>query len=562
MRIHHDGGVMRIAMASHPEYDDRFWRYVEDLKAGAKGVSIPIEHVEDALWRLEAPAGEVTINYRIHLPPQTTPTRAAWRPFLSATGGLIGDLHSLMYLVGASANSAQVTLDIPDDWAIASGLDPTADPRTFAASSVELLLDSPIVVGHFSVWDFTIGRVPHHIVYLPQANATPFDTSAFVAGVRRLANEAIKIFGRAPYHRYTYIFEDGAGGALEHLNSVTIGAHSADLAKGLDGVFQITAHEYFHTWNLMHVRPVERVGLSYHQAKPTSVLWWSEGTTIFFSDLLLRRAQLPVAEASRIAHLENKIATYLLTPGYSRISPAQVSLLSDDPLALGDDYASIYLQGELLGAMLDLMIREATHGRRSLDDAMRTLSEQFTPQRGITDQDIEIAVHDACKCDASAFFETNVRRPHEIDFDRYLMPIGLQAKVSWNAAQNSDGTPAPDLRIFAVPMPDDQGLRLRLMNPASAWGRAGLHTGDRLLAVDGRPVKSWSDLRSWLGQLRVGQTARVEVMRNNVRSELAVPITGYARPMVKIEQTEATPEQKRLREQWLNADSAKTGDRL
>ncbi len=558
MRVRGAGETVRIAMASHPEYDDRYWRYVENLTAESRGAKLQITSEESALWRVVAPGGDLTVRYRIHLPPQTTPTRAAWKPFLSPTGGFIGDLHSLMYVVGDTSAPARVTLDLPNGWASASGLDPTTDPKTFAASSVELLLDSPIIVGQFRHWEFKVKGVPHTIVYWPQPNAAPFDTVAFVAGIQRLATEALKIFGTPPYRSYTFLYEDGAYGALEHLNSVNIGATSQNLARGLTDVFGTTAHEYFHTWNLMHVRPVERVGLRYRPAEPTGELWWSEGVTIYFSDLLMRRAQLPVYDSTRVAHLERYMEAYLLTPGYSRHSAERVSRASDDPLGLGDDFASTHLQGNLLGTMLDLIVREATHGQRSLDDVMRTLSERFTPQRGITGRDIEQAIHEVCACDAHTFFEAYVRGARPIDFDHYLRMIGMRAQVSWSPAVDSDGKAQPDVRLSAFNTGDNPVLRLHLSNPASAWGRAGLHAGDQLLSLNGQPVATATDFRSRLGQLHIGDTALVEVMRNGVLSRVSVPIVGYDRPTVRIiEIADATGEQVRLRLQWLTGAPGK-----
>jgi len=554
MRVRGAGKTVRLAMQSHPEYDDRYWRYVENLTAESRGAQLQITSEENALWRVDAPVGDLTVRYRIHLPAPATPTRAAWKPFLSATGGLIGDLHSLMYVVGATSAPARVTLDLPSGWAAASGLEPTKDPQTFAASSVEMLLDSPIVVGKFQRWEFAVNGVPHTIVYLPQADAVPFDTAAFVAGIQKLATEAFKIAGKQPYRNYTFLYQDGAYGALEHLNSVTIGATSKDLAEGLKGVFSTTAHEYFHTWNLMHVRPVERVGVRYRPADPTAELWWCEGVTIYFSDLMLRRAQLPVFDPTRLGHLENYIGAYLFTPGYSRISAERVSRAADDPLALGDDSASTHSQGNVLGNMLDLMIHEQTQGRRSLDDVMQILSGRFSPQRGVTGLDIERAVHEVCACDAHTFFEAYVRGAHQMDFDRYLRAIGMRTQVSWSPALSSEGKPAPDLRIFAVDPAEDSKLRLKLTNPASVWGRAGLHTGDRLVSLDGHPVATTADFRSTIGKLHIGDTARIEVIRDGVVSQVSVSISGYDRPTARIvEIADATPAQLKFRAQWLTA---------
>ena len=554
MRIRGAQDIVRIAMAAHPEYDDRYWRYVENLTAESRNSMLEIKREEDALWRVVAPGGDLTVKYRIHLPEQTTPNRSAWKPFLSPGGGLIGDLHSFMYVVGAESTPARVTLDLPKGWASASGLEVTKDPKTFTASSVELLLDSPIVVGQFQHWDFVFNGVKHEIVYLPQPNGSVFDTVSFIEGIKKLVAEATKIGGRPPYRQYghyTFLYQDAAVGALEHLNSVTIGARSQNLAQGFKGVFDTTAHEYFHTWNLMHVRPVERVGLRYRPAEPTAELWWSEGVTIYFSDLMLRRAKLPTFDPTRVAHLESRMSAYLLTPGYSHLSAERVSRAAEDPFGLGDDSASTHLQGSLLGTMLDLMIHDATQGRRSLSDVMQTLSAQFTPQRGITGRDIESAVNKSCGCDAHSFFEAYIRGAGPIDFDHYLRMIGMSMHVTWSPAL-SDGKPELDLRVYALNMEGDTALRIRITNPNSAWARAGLHTGDLLVSVDGKAVKTSADFRTWLGTLHLGDTAQVEVLRAGVVSKVSVVISGYDRPTVKIDEiADATPEQKRLRAQWL-----------
>lgn len=557
MQIRGAGNTVRLAMAAHPEYDDGYWRYVENLTAESRGAPVQINKEENALWSLRAPVGDLTVKYRIHLPPQTTPNRSVWRPFLSPNGGLIGDVHSFMYVVGAESAPARVTLDLPNGWASASGLEPTKDPKTFSASSVELLLDSPIVVGQFQQWDFVVNGLKHQVVYLPQPSAAAFDTAAFIAGIQKLVIEALKIGGRAPYKHfkhYTFLYQDRAVGALEHINSVTIGARSQNLAQGLQGVFETTAHEYFHTWNLMHVRPIERVGLRYRPAGATGELWWSEGVTIYFADLMLRRANLPTSDPTRVAHLENLMAGYLFNPAYSRFSAEHISRAAEDPLALGDYSASTHLQGNLLGTMLDLMIIEASQGRRSLADVMRKLSDTFTPQRGISGRDIEGAVREVCACDANSFFEAYVRGARPIDFDHYLRTIGMRAVVSWSPALNSDRKPAPDLRVSALTVPDDSTLRLRVTNPRGVWGRAGLHTGDRLVSVDGQPIATSTEFRTWLGKLRVGDTASVEVVRDGGTSKVTVVITGYDRPTVKLEEiADATAEQKKLRAQWLAA---------
>ncbi|HET6669642.1 MAG TPA: PDZ domain-containing protein, partial [Pyrinomonadaceae bacterium] len=104
-------------------------------------------------------------------------------------------------------------------------------------------------------------------------------------------------------------------------------------------------------------------------------------------------------------------------------------------------------------------------------------------------------------------------------------------------------------------VPEDSTLRLRITDPNSAWGRAGLHTGDRLVSVDGQPITTSTEFRAWVGKLRVGDTAKLEVARDGAVSKVTVVIPGYDRPVVKIEETSAaTSEQKRLRARWLASE--------
>jgi predicted metalloprotease with PDZ domain len=554
MRIPNPQGPVGLAMAAHPEYDDRYWRYVEDFRAESGGNALMATHVEDAVWKVPASSGLVIVKYRIHLPPQTTPIRAAWRPFLSRDGGLVGDVHSFMYVVDRISVPARVTLEMPDDWQVASGLDPTSTPKTFTAPSTELLLDCPILVGKFQSWDFKVNGISHRVAYYSLPDTVAFDRASFQAGVQKLVTEALKMLGKPPYRNYTFIYQDGAAGALEHLNSVTIGARSQSLARRLTDVFATTAHEYFHTWNLMHVRPVERVGVSSRPAPPTAELWWSEGVTIYFADLLLRRAGLPVFQPTRIAQLENTIGAYLATPGNARVSPEQASRAIDNPLALGDDSADVYLQGQLLGLFLDLQIRHSTKGRQSLDDVMRLLSRRFTPQRGMSGGDIERAVSDVCGCDIHPFFETNIRQGHQPDIDHYLQLVGLRPLVTWSRVINDAGTPEPDRRISVFNLPSDLSLTLRIMTPASVWGRAGIHTGDKLVAVDQRAIQNAQEFRAWIQQLQVGAKAEIEVLRKAERKRITVVVESYERPGVKISEIAGTtPEQVKLRDQWLSA---------
>jgi predicted metalloprotease with PDZ domain len=554
MRIRNAPDTLRLAMAVHPEYDDRFYRYVEGLSVETRGGSGAVTRLDSTLWRAGAPGGEAVVRYRVHLPPGRPDRRQAWVPFLSPSGGLVGGPHSFMYLAGETLAPAHLTLELPAGWDAATGLEPTSDPRVFFAPSADVLMDSPILIGRFRSWRFAVDGVPHRVVYWPLPDAAPFDTAAFVGGVEKLVRQAVAVFGRAPWREYTFLFQDGGFAALEHRNSVTIGAPSGDLARNPAGYFAETAHEFFHAWNLMRIRPAEYRGVDYRPQPPTAGLWFSEGLSMFYADLLLRRAGLPVSDSTRAAHLERLIGSYLASSGNAHFSAEAVSRVAynAEPGALGDYDASTHLQGELIGDMLDLTIRDATAGRRSMDDVMRVMLERYSGERGFTGADVERVVAELCACPVKPFFDAYVRGAAPIAFDRFLAPIGLRVRLTRGPALGNDGRPIIDFRLRAWLPPGDSALRLVVAGPESVWGRAGLHTGDRLIAMNGAPVPTASDFRALLGRLTVGDTVRVDVARGTGRFTARVVMTPRERPFAHLEEIPgAGARQRALRDKWL-----------
>ncbi len=552
MRFRAAWPTVKVAMAAHPEYDDKYWRYIQNFTAESDGKRLNTSKTEDAVWKIDGATGIVVVRYRLHLPPQVNPNRESWKPFLTPTGGMVGDLHSLMYVVGNSSAPSQLTLDMPADWKAASGLEPTRDARTFTGPA-ELMLDAPVMIGKFSEWNFIVGVVPHKIVIWSSDGTRAYDSKPVVDGVEKLAREAIKIFGGPPYRRFVFLFQNGDSAGLEHLTSVNAGL---DLSRPPADLFSTVAHEYFHAWNLMAVRPVERVALQPTFPPPTGVLWWNEGATIMFADYLLRSAGLPGPEPSRVRHLETGMTRYFSSPGYVTLTAEQISRGDTDPAGLGDYGGSTHLQGELLSTMLDLMIRDRTDGRRDVADVMTRLAAKFDYRRGITNSDIERATLGVCPvCDIHMFFKDHIYGAGQIDFDRYLGLIGMRFELTRSAALGSDGKPSVDLRIGPLQGETAAGFEIRITNPQSAWGKAGLHTGDRLLSVDGTPVSSWPDLRTWLRRIKIGDIGRLEIIHDGVKRIVEVPIAGYEVPTVKIsEVVSPTPRQLKLRNAWMSSN--------
>jgi predicted metalloprotease with PDZ domain len=553
MRIARPPATLRLAMAAHPEYDDHFWRYVEGFRAEAGRAALVVTREDSAVWRLVSTGDTVTVRYRIHLPVQTAALRGAWRPFLTKTGGLVGGPHSFMYIVGVESAPSRVVLDLPAGWAVATSLPSAGDSRTVAAADAKTLVEAPMLVGKLRAWRFAVNDVPHRVFYWALPTAVPFDTATFVGDAERITREAIKLFGKAPWHDYTFLYQDGASGALEHANSVTIGAPSAEIAKDPHAYAAETAHEFFHAWNLMRIRPLGYGELDYRTPMMSKGLWFSEGLSMFYSDLLLRRAGLPRPDSTRAAHVARLVGFYLESPGNALLSAERVSEASYSPVpgTLGDLDGSTHLQGELIGTAMDLVIRDATNGKRSMDDVMRAMMERYSGDRGFTSQDVEQTIATVCSCSVTLFFDAHVRGAGAIDFNLYLKLAGLRTQVTWRPAIERDGTPAADRRVRAWLPAGEHVLKLVVWHPASAWARAGLHTGDQVTSVNGTPVTDVNQFRTMLGGLKVGDTVRVEGARPAGAVRATVVMAPFDRPAVQIvADPNATDKQRAIRAAW------------
>ena len=553
MRVRNAPDTFELAMAAHPEYDDRFWRNLSELRVNAGTAPGSATRTDSSRWRILAPGGDATIRWRVSVPDEGA-VRAGWRPFISPTGALVGGPHSFLYVIGAELAPASIALELPDGWNVATGLTATTDRTRWFAPTADVLVDSPILVGRFSSWSFIAGDVPHRIAWWPSPDATPFDTVAFVNAIAGVAREAIALFGRAPYRDYTYIVQDGAYGGLEHANSATFGVQSRTLAEGMAEDLADISHEYFHTWNLVRIRPAERVGtITPRQSGQSRGLWFSEGMTILYADLLARRASVPVTDSTRARHLEHVLTRYYSSAGDTSIAPERASFAEygGSPGTLGDVDPSPHAQGELIGTMLDLMIRESTRDQRTLDDVMRLMMRRFSGDSGFTGRGVERVVAEVCGCSARSFFDRHVRGGNRVDDDRYLRAIGYRARLTRVPARNREGQLAPDMRIYSWQESPQGPLRLLLIDPGGIWVRAGLHTNDQILSVNDVDITSPRALRNAVAPLQIGDTARVTVMRGGRRIAAVVPIAGYTRVEAVLEDLPGiTPAQRARRERW------------
>jgi predicted metalloprotease with PDZ domain len=357
--------------------------------------------------------------------------------------------------------------------------------------------------------------------------------------------------GEIPYRHYTFLIIGPGGGGLEHLNSTAVTLNPASLAdaRGYQGWLSFIAHEYFHLFNVKRIRPLALGPFDYDRENYTDLLWFSEGVTVYYEFLLLNRAGLMTADAV-LERLGTTIANYENAPG-RRHQPATLSSLDTWTGFFGrSEHASnttisYYDIGCGLGLLLDLRIREASKGRSSLDDVMRTLYRTFYKERkrGFSDREFRDVCERAAGVPLGEIFDVYAATVKKWDYAKYLGYAGLIIDL--------EPRPAADPWFGASTQEQNGGAVISTIEPDSPASLAGLSAQDEILAVGGARVSP----RSLLGTINAhkpGDKIRILYSRRGTVGEVEVALSRNMEPAYGISRGPApSPEQKALLDAWL-----------
>lgn len=348
--------------------------------------------------------------------------------YLETDRGFISPAGMFMHLKGRIEQPVALTVKPLSGWNVATGLMPIPDQQyTYIAPDFDVLYDSPILMGKLETLpSFEVQGKPHHFVaYRPRE----FDRAAFMKDLQKIVGTAADIIGDIPYDNYTFLGIGPGMGGIEHLNSTAVsftGGH-LDKPEGKIGTYNFLAHEYFHHYNVKRIRPIELGPFDYDHGSKTRLLWISEGFTVYYEYIILRRAGFTTPD-DVLKGLQNNIRAYESKPGRLLQSAAGASYntWNDGPFGAGDSSISYYEKGPVLGALLDLKIRHETRNKYSLDDVMRVLYREYYQEkkRGFTEAEFRSVAERIAGVSLAECFDyaNTVRTP---DYKKYFGYAGL-----------------------------------------------------------------------------------------------------------------------------------------
>lgn len=478
---------------------------------------------------------KVWINYGVYA--YDSGIRSA---FLDHLRGYFNPTSLCLAVRGSEAMPHQLSFKLlPPGWQVACGLG--VEHGVYLAQNYMELLDSPFELGAFERLEFSLAGIQHYLVL--SGSIPAFDRDRILNDLTKICAYQLKLFGGiAPYSDYTFILHLSGDiyTGLEHSNSTLLMAPYFALpnlrASNNDDYFKLLgliSHEFFHTWNVKRIKPKAFMPYNLDQENYTKLLWWFEGVTSYYDDLVLYRTGI-IDQAKYLSLILDTLNKVYKFAGVKQQSVANSSLSAWIKYYRQDENSpncivSYYLKGALIALCLDLQIRDQS--AYSLDEVMLYLSQQSEVQAcGIGEEEIPELIKAATGVELSDFIQLATESCAMLPYVQLLAKFGvdLVMRVAQNHQDSGGITSAQSKSLEQLPL--DLGAKLvkaplgySIQNvyadtPAEV---AGLAAGDKLIALNNLEL---INVEKQLGLLTEGETAKLSLLRNGQLLELSIQL--------------------------------------
>ena len=493
-------------------------RHIQDFSAeNSAGQILISQKLSKNHWQVTtANNSELKISYRVYANDLTVRTN-----HLDSTHGYFNGAALFFFIPGWEKMPIQIEIMPPPDWQVTTTLPAIPNiANTFIAPDFDTLVDTPVEIGTQEIHHFEVMGKPHSWAIWSQGNIQPEQT---IADTKKIIETEAAMFGGLPYEQYLFLLHlSGSGyGGLEHKDSCTLnyprfGFRNRDKYERF---IQLVAHEFFHLWNVKRIRPKALEQFDYEAENYTTSLWFCEGTTSYYDQLIPLRAGI-YNRQTYLKHLSKDINKYLNIPG-RQVQPlgessydAWIKLYRRDAYS-DNNQISYYLKGQLVSLLLDLLIRNKHHNQRSLDDVMRIMWERFgQAEIGFSETQLREVIGEVAAENLADFFNCYIETTAELPFNDYLEPFGLYLKATDNKA-------IPYLGIKVQSLNNQEIIQFVATESPAAL--AGIDAKDELLAINGIKVNS-NNLAERLQNYQPQDTIQVTIFHQDELRTLPVTL--------------------------------------
>ena len=525
-----------------------FSQYVNRIRATDRaGHPLVMRELNASLWQISGAENGAIVDYQIYV--------NSFGPFgaqLTPHHAFFNLAQILIYPLDARNAPMVLHFDkVPDGWHVATPLVSTSE-RTFSADNYDRLVDSPVEIGTFQQSDFNEGGAHYRVIV--DADPTDYDMERIDAMLHKIVASATSWMDDRPFDSYMFLYhfpKGPAGGGMEHSYATAIDINADVLSRSPEALASVTAHEFFHLWNVKRIRPQSLEPVDYTRENYTRALWFSEGCTSTAADIiqlrsgLLDERQFERSLASGIGELERRPAHLLQSAEDSSLD----AWLEGFPYYRGPLRSiSYYNKGELLGIMLDLEVREASRGKASLREVFQWMNQHYAKQGQFfpDSEGVREAAEAVSHTHLDWFFAKYVSGTEEIPWDDFFRGVGLHLV--------EEKSTLPDAG-FSASRNFDGPMTVETVTGGSEAERAGLQIGDTILEINGRIAGQ--EISEVIAGLAAGGTVALKVRgRHGVVSDLKWKVGSREELTYDLKDMDTvTPEQRARRAAWLKGEA-------
>jgi predicted metalloprotease with PDZ domain len=525
-----------------------FAQYVNWIRAKDRsGHALPLHTLDKSRWQIQGADAGAIVEYQIFVD-----SPGPFGAQLNSHHAFLNLAQLLMYPVDARSAPLHVHFShLPAGWRVATPL-ASSWVEELDAPNYDRLVDSPVEIGSFQESSFD--ESGGHFRVVVDADPADYDMTKIIAALHKIVSAATTWMNDRPFDTYTFLYHfprGPGGGGMEHAFSTAIELNAESIKQSLDPLTSVTAHEFFHLWNVKRIRPKTLEPVDYTKENYTRALWFSEGVTSTAEGIIRLRAGL-IDEKQYLARLGEQITEFERRPAHLTQSAEDSSL---DAWLEGNGYyrrpersVSYYNIGELLGLMLDLAVRDQSHGQTSLREVMQWMNVNYAKKGRYFDdsQGVREAAEAVSHADLASFFVKYVAGTEEIPWDDFFRSVGLRVETTMNTLPDAG---------FAASRNFDGPMSVVAVTPGGEAEHAGLHVGDTIVELQGKPAGQES--RQELARMVPGDALTVKVRpRRGAERELKWTIGSRQEVSYDVKNLDQVTEQQHARRSaWLKGEA-------
>lgn len=542
------------------------WRpgryYLQDYGAGIidfkamnpEGEALAWKREDGHTWLVKSgDSPSITVKYRFY-----ANTHDAGSSLLEKDMAYFNPVNFFMH--ARDLYAVPCTLKVPQisNWQAATAL--RKDPNqkgVFYAKDYHELVDSPTILSpNLKTLHSRIEGTDYYFHFQGSFPNNKEVEDAVQSNLGKIIREQMAIFGEAPMKEYHLIYllsDKRIRHAVEHTNSAmfTLPNTVTKSPESIRGINGITAHEFFHLWNVKRIRPAELWPYDYQKEQYTSLHWFTEGVTDYYAYLTLARTGL-ISQEQFFKLLANNISALENNPASWRVSPSESSFNSWlERSAYHPPYSrvSYYTLGTRVGLLLDLKLQKETKGKVCLDDLFRDLFKNYyQANKGVPEEDMQARLETLSKGSFDGFFKAHIDGAEPIDYKSFFAPFGLNLDI-----YKREDRPWYKVGITRTSL-SEAGLHIEGVIPGSDAAKAGISKGDIITSINGGPFADF-DSEDFFYSFSKGKKLEMEIFTTGGKDEATLLWTNQldAREYNLAPLEKPSKKQQKLLDSWLES---------